>query len=491
MTTGLGRLWTEELASHPGRAVLHDVVSGWTTAGELEEMSGAVARHLATVGLKKGDRIVMSAAACTGLAVAHIAALRLGLVVVPMNPAYSAREIHHVVKDAGPAGVVCDDTRRARLITAASGERPLATVGIGPDGIVLPAGPKSSHADLDVAGGDDPGLIVYTSGTTGRPKGAVLSHASLLASADAVRTAWQWTPEDRLLLPLPLFHVHGLAVGLYGTLGTGASVVIQPSTAPGDIGDAVKRHSATMFFGVPTIYARLTGEPRLRELRLCVSGSAPLPAELHRSFEEATGQQILERYGMTETLMIASNPYLGERRPGTVGFALAGVELVLDRAGSEEPGEILVRGPNVFSGYWKQPDATEQAFDGPWFRTGDIGQLDGEGYLRIVGRKTEVVISGGYNVYPREVEDVLRTHPDVVDAAVVGWPDPTWGETVVAFVETTSPQTLTHGAIHALAAGQLAPYKRPRIIQIVAELPRNALGKVVKADLRPRSYDPG
>jgi malonyl-CoA/methylmalonyl-CoA synthetase len=242
-----------------------------------------------------------------------------------------------------------------------------------------------------------------------------------------------------------------------------------------------------MLFGVPTIYARLTTKGRqLRRLRLCVSGSAPLPTDLHRVFEEASGQRILERYGMTETLMNSSNPYDGERRAGTVGLALPGVELRLDQEADDGAGEILVRGPNVFGGYWERPEATAAAFDGAWFRTGDLGRFDPDGYLRIVGRKTELVISGGFNVYPREVEDALREHVGVADAAVIGWPHPEWGEQVVAFVEPTAHgATVSEADLIAFAAERLAPYKRPKVIRVVAELPRNALGKVVKADLGP------
>ena len=283
----------------------------------------------------------------------------------------------------------------------------------------------------------------------------------------------------------PLFHAHGLAVGLNGTLAAGASAVLRPRFSADDVGDAIDRHAATMLFGVPTMYTRLAGEERLSRLRLCVSGSAPLPADLHRAVEACSGQRILERYGMTETLMNTSNPYDGDRRPGTVGLPLPGVELRLDLAGSPDgTGEILVRGPNVFGGYWHRPEATAEAFDeAGWFRTGDLGRLDGDGYLQIVGRRTELVISGGYNVYPREVEDVLREHPGVADAAVVGWPDPEWGEQVVAFVQPGPDAALTTDDLLAFAAGRLAPYKQPKIVRIVAELPRNALGKVVKSDL--------
>ena len=295
-----------------------------------------------------------------------------------------------------------------------------------------------------------------------------------------MRLAWRWTREDRLVLALPLFHVHGLGVGLHGTLTTGASAVLRPRFAADDLFDQAAQHEATLWFGVPTMYARIAESPRLAELRrfrLCVSGSAPLSPELFGTIAEQGGQRIVERYGMTETLMNVSNPYDGDRRPGTVGFPLPGVELRL----AEETDEILLRGPNVMSGYWERPEADAEAFteDG-WFRSGDVGASDEDGYLRIVGRRKELIISGGYNVYPREVEDVLRGHPGVADAAVVGVPDSTWGERVTAFVEA---EGVGEQELLELAAQQLAPYKRPKQVLFVDALPRNALGKVVKAQL--------
>ncbi len=481
----LPRRWAAVLGAEPSRPVVYDDESGWVSREELEAASRSFARSLADAGLEPGDRIVMSSAPSVSLAVAHVAALRLGLVVVPMNTAYTRREIEHVVADSAPAAVAADEERRARLVADARGGAPLVTVRLAPGSPPSIEDSRSRAAgtadpDLDTADAEDPALLVYTSGTTGAPKGALLSHGNLLASAEAVRLAWHWTEEDRLVLPLPLFHVHGLAVGLHGTLAAGGSVVLRRRADPADLGAALEEHAATMLFSVPTIYARLAGERRLSPLRLCVSGSAPLPAGLHRRIEGATGQRILERYGMTEALMIASNPYEGERRPGTVGFPLPGVQLRIDAEGG---GEVLVRGPNVFSGYWRRADATAAAFEGGWFRTGDVGELDADGYLRLTARKSELIITGGYNVYPREVEDVLRGHPAVLDAAVVGWPDPEWGEQVVAFVVTDGP--VAEPELLALAAEQLAPYKRPRRIVQVRDLPRNALGKVVKSELGP------
>ena len=304
---------------------------------------------------------------------------------------------------------------------------------VGPD-VELP---DRQARTLDVAGPDDPALICYTSGTTGDPKGAVLRHRNLLAATEALRIAWGWGTDDRLIHCLPLFHAHGLCVGVYGTLSAGASAVLLAGFDPVAVAEAARTERASLFFGVPTMYHRLIRSGRasdLRRLRLVVSGSAPLPADLHAEVSAAAGSAVLERYGMTETLMNTSNPLAGDRRPGTVGFPLPGVEI---QFGADD--EILVRGPNVFDGYWERPSADDDAFvsatDGGsrWFRTGDVGVDDG-GYLVIRGRSKELIISGGFNVYPAEVEDVLAAHPGVAEVAVTGTPSTEWGEVVTAWI---------------------------------------------------------
>jgi len=411
------------------------------------------------------------------LVVSYVGALRLGLVVVPVNTAYRQREVAHVVRDARPAGALVDVAERGSWVRAAAAERPITVFG---PTVELPAGsmPSTHRPVLDVARHDDPALLLYTSGTTGAPKGALLSHGNLLASADAVAMAWRWTPEDRLVCALPLFHLHGLGVGLHGTLCAGASVVLRRSFDPADVARTIEDHRASLFFGVPTMYVRLAGADQLsglRPLRLCVSGSAPLAADLHHAVIEGSGQRIIERYGMTETVMNVSNPYDGDRRAGTVGLPLPGVQVRL----ADGTDEILLRGPNVFAGYWERPEANADSFIDGWFASGDVGAFDDDGYLRIVGRRKELIISGGYNVYPREVEDVLRGADGVHDIAVVGMSDPQWGEAVVAFVEGDVDPL----ALLAYGVERLAPYKRPKRIHRVDALPRNALGKVVKADL--------
>ena len=452
--------WTAHWRVVPARAVLRDPGGRWWDGGELDARTATVAGRLAAAGVRPGDRVLLSGRSSIELVVAHVAALRAGFVVVPMNTAYRPREIAHVVGDARPVVALVDDDEARAAVRATDPAIVVVSPGVErPDGPVPP---------LDRAGPDDPALIGYTSGTT----------------AAALTLAWRWSADDRLILCLPLFHMHGLGVGLHGTLLAGASAVIHDGFEL----DAVLGAAAdeglgcTMFFGVPTMYARLAEAPAvaaLGRLRLCVSGSAPLPAELHARLEAATGQRVLERYGMTETVMLVSNPYEGERRAGSVGLPLLGVELRLG-----ERDEIEVRGPNVFAGYWGRPDATAEAFrpDG-WFRTGDVGELDPDGYVRIVGRTKELVISGGFNVYPREVEDVVRSWPGVLDVAVVGTPSAEWGEIVTAYVEATDPVDVD--GLLAAAAAELAPFKRPRIVHVVASLPRNSMGKIVRRELRP------
>jgi malonyl-CoA/methylmalonyl-CoA synthetase len=470
--------WTRRWAEDSGRPVIWTEEEGWTTAEQLEERTRRVAERLAAAGLHRGDRLVLSAAPSLHLVTAHVAALRLGLVVVPVNAAYGEREVCGIVADCQPKAAVFDDAARGRWVEKAAADDVLV---VGPD-VTLPEG---SPVQLDDLGPNDPGLLVYTSGTTGAPKGALLSHGNLLASAEALRLAWRWTPDDRLVLTLPLFHMHGLGVGLHGTLTAGASAVLRPRFVVDDMFDVAAEQDATLWFGVPTMYTRVAGSSRLHELRrlrLCVSGSAPLSPELFSVVEKQAGQRILERYGMTETVMNVSNPYDGERRPGTVGLPLPGVELRLD----EGTDEILLRGPNVFAGYWNRADATAASFNADgWFRSGDVGAFDDAGYLRIAGRRKELIISGGYNVYPREVEDVLRAHSGVADAAVVGIPDETWGERVTAFVEAHG---VSEQELLALSAEQLAPYKRPKQVVFVDALPRNALGKVIKGDLKLKEH---
>ena len=339
----LTEAWARHWQTHPQAQLIHDGADGWRSRGELAEASAARAGRLARLGLQAGDRVLLSAESSWDLVASYVACLRMGLVVMPTNTAYGARELAHVIEDARPVAALVDDPERQTLVS----EIAPALECLSPQ-LAIPDGPTPS---LDQTDSEAAALICYTSGTTGQPKGAVLTHQNCLASAAGLEQAWRWTERDRLLLALPLFHMHGLGVGLHGTLFAGGSAVLFKSFAPEHILEGIETYEASLFFGVPTMYHRLashSGARALAQLRLCVSGSAPLPAALHQKIEATSGQRVLERYGMTETLMLVSNPYEAERRAGSVGWPLPGVELRLQG----EPAEIQVRGPNVFSGYW-------------------------------------------------------------------------------------------------------------------------------------------
>jgi len=451
----------------------------WWTAGEFDDATRRAAGRLRRAGLEPGQRVVWSTGSSVAALAAHVGALRAGLVVVPANPAYSARELRHLVTDTRAVAAVVGRPDQAAWVREAT------------DGGALVCGPELDLPDgdpgpLDEAGPDDPALICFTSGTTGVPKGAVLRHRHLLAGVTAVTRAWRMGPDDLLVHCLPVFHAHGLVVGAYGTMTAGGSAVLLPAFDPAAVADTVGTESASLFFGVPTMYHRLLASgraPQLGRLRLCVSGSAPLPADLHAAVSSVVGRAVLERYGMTETLMNASNPYGGERRAGTVGFPLPGVEIHLSPA-----EEVLVRGPNVFDGYFERDAANAEAFrdlgDGgvPWFVTGDLG-ADDDGYLVLRGRSTELIISGGFNVYPAEVEDVVARCPGVAEVAVTGTPSDEWGEVVTAWIVADGAAP-TLEALRAHCADGLASFKQPRLLRVVDALPRNALGKVVRGELR-------
>jgi malonyl-CoA/methylmalonyl-CoA synthetase len=477
--------WADVWGAHPSAPLLYDMGAGeasrWITAAEFEERTRLAAGRLMSVGLRAGDRLLWSTGSSVPSVVANVAALRAGLVVVPVNAAYTARELGHIVGDVRPAAAVVDDPERARWIADAS-VSPFPVLSA--DLQVIAGQPEAGDAtpdmdNLDASAAGDPALIGYTSGTTGSPKGAVLSHGNILANSESISLTWRWQPEDRLVHALPIFHGHGLCVALYTSLLRGSSVVLLPRFDADAVLDASAAHDATLFFGVPTMYHRLAGSSRVGELarlRLAVSGSAPLAADLHRRISDEGGTDVLERYGMTETLMTISNPYDGERRPGTVGFPFPGVDVRLDG------GEILVGGPTVFGGYWERPAATAERLDDGWFRTEDLAVVD-DGYVTIKGRASDLIVSGGYNVYPAEVEDVLLRHPSVAEAAVVGTPSDEWGEAVTAWV-VADGRPVSVPELIAFAAGFLAPYKRPRLVHFVDELPRNAMGKVRRTDLR-------
>jgi malonyl-CoA/methylmalonyl-CoA synthetase len=484
----LASAWRARWDEEPERVALVDLTGEAEVAltrGELAQRSAAAAGVLHEAGVRPGDRVLLSGAPSVPYLLLYLGAIRLGAVIVPANTGYTRAELDHLLADSQAVLAVVDDPRRL-------GDA--AVPALVPAAVALDAPAGAPPPSLDAARADDLAMIAYTSGTTGRPKGAMLSHRNLLASARSVTLSWRWTADDGLVLALPLFHLHGLGVGLHGSLVSGGRILLLAGFTPEGVAAAAARPDATLLFGVPTMHKRLAelaaADPAaadaLRGLRLVVSGSAPLADELWQRLADVTGQRVLERYGMTETVMNISNPYEGERRAGTVGLPLPGVEVRLD--GEGDSGEILLRGPNVFAGYWGRPEATAESFtDDGWFRSGDIGRRADDGYIAIVGRSKELIISGGYNVYPREVEEVLELHDGVAEAVVVGRPSAEWGERVVAFIVAADPAAPPDAdALTALVTERLAAYKKPREYHLVDAVPRNALGKVERRRLTER-----
>ncbi len=444
-------LLDQSLAGRAGRTAL-EWKGGTYTFGDIEARSNRVAHALARRGFVKGDRLCVYLANRIEIIDLFLACVKLGVIFVPVNILYREREIAHIRSDAEPREFVTADN--------------VATfVGEGTD---RPA------TRLD---GDDPAAIIYTSGTTGTSKGAVLTHNNFLANTVNLLASWQITSDDRFLLALPLFHIHALGNGMQSWIASGCRMRLLERFDHKTAVDEFLDFEPTLFFGVPTVYVRLLDTPAPaaekigRKMRLFVSGSAPLPTHVFERFRELFGHAILERYGMTETFMNISNPYIGERRPGTVGFPLPGVSTrIVD-------GELLVRGPNVFAGYWRRPDATAAAFtDDGYFRTGDIATVSDDGYYTLLGRKSDLIISGGYNIYPREIEELLQEQTGVREAAVVGVPDDVRGEVPVAFIVGEFEAS----SLESVCRDQLASFKVPRRFVRVESIPRTALGKVQK-----------
>ncbi|HTS31881.1 MAG TPA: AMP-binding protein [Bryobacteraceae bacterium] len=440
------------------------------TFGEIDARSNRLARLFAQRGLRTGDRLCVYLANCVEMIDIYLACVKLGVLFVPINILYRDREMAHLLRDAEPSAVVTD----ASLECSAPVWRP---ADLTAEASTLPDGRPDVVLD-----GDAPAGIIYTSGTTGASKGAVLSHHNFAANALNLLTCWQITSGDRFLLGLPLFHVHALGNGLHCWLISGCRMRLLPRFEHAKAAAAFLDFRPTLFFGVPTIYVRLLDIPedQAREIggfmRLFVSGSAPLASQVLEDFRARFGHTILERYGMSETLMNISNPYVGERRPGSVGLPLPGVSVKIVE------GELYVKGPNVFSGYWRREDATRAAFVDGWFRTGDLAERAPDGYYTLSGRRSDLIISGGFNIYPREIEEFLQEQDEVAEAAVVGVPDPVRGEVPVAYVVLNS--AIGGASLAERCKKKLASFKTPREFIEVDHLPRNAMGKVQKHLLR-------
>ncbi|MBM3776139.1 MAG: AMP-binding protein [Acidobacteria bacterium] len=444
------------------------------TFGQIDSRSDAVAAGLARRGLVAGDRLAVYLPNSVEMIDLLLACLKLGVIFVPINILYREREIAHILSDSEPRALVNWENLREWAGAAAASDAP------------------RPPASLD---GDSPAAVIYTSGTTGASKGAILTHNNFAANATNLVACWQITAADRFLLPLPLFHVHGLANGICCWLASGCRMRLLERFEHDRAASEFFDFRPTLFFGVPTIYVRLLElDPEIaRSMRLFVSGSAPLSAQVLEEFRRRFGHVILERYGMTETLMNISNPYAGERRAGSVGLPLPGVSVrLLDPHGKPvaagETGEVHLRGPNVFAGYWKRPEANRAAFRDGWFRTGDLATRSSDGYYTLQGRKSDLIISGGFNIYPREIEEFLLEQPEVAEAAVVGIPDRVKGEVPVACIVPRGG--FDSSELERRCRAALASFKVPKRFAAVEALPRTALGKVQKHELL-RHFDHG
>ena len=447
------------------------------TFGEMDARSNRLAGLLHRRGLATGDRLCVYLVNCVEMIDLYLAAVKLGVIFVPINILYRERELAHILSDAEPKAVVSR--------TPIEGAVPVWD----PEELTREAAVFPNDRPHVAISGDSPAGIIYTSGTTGTSKGAVLTHNNFAANAVSLLACWQITAADRFLLTLPLFHVHGLGNGLHCWLASGCRMRLlerfDHQSAAGEFLD----FRPTLFFGVPAMYVRLLdldGETA-REIggfvRLFVSGSAPLAAQTFEQFRERFGHAVLERYGMSETLMNISNPYVGDRRPGSVGLPLPGVSVrLLDPEGravsDDETGEVYLKGPNIFAGYWRREEATREAFHDGYFRTGDLAVRSRDGYYTLSGRKSDLIISGGFNIYPREIEEFLEEQEGVVEAAVVAAADRVRGEVPVAYVVTSA--ALDIGSLEAVCRAKLASFKVPRAFVVIEKLPRNALGKIQK-----------
>jgi malonyl-CoA/methylmalonyl-CoA synthetase len=473
---------------------------GQISYAQTEQASRRYANALRSLGVTPGDRVVVQTEKSPSVVYLYLACLRIGAIFVPLNTAYTPAEIDYFLGDAEPALLVCDAGRLPDLEPLARTHkvRSVATLNADGGGTLADVAATASESFENVARSpDDVATILYTSGTTGRSKGAMLTHGNLASNALTLAEYWHFNRDDVLIHALPVFHAHGLFVALNVTLMAGSAMIFLPRFDPGEI--LASMPEATVLMGVPTYYTRLLQSEKLdraavAHMRLFISGSAPLLEETHRTWRERTGHAILERYGMTETSMNTSNPYDGERVPGTVGFPLPGIEIRITGPSGDvlprgEIGMIEIKGPNVFKGYWRKPEQTASEFrTGGFFVSGDLGMIDERGYVRIVGRGKDLVISGGYNVYPKEVETEIDAIAGVVESAVFGVPHPDFGEGVTAAVVKRPDAPIREQDILRRLEQRLAKYKLPKRVMFVDELPRNTMGKVQKAALR-KSYE--
>jgi malonyl-CoA/methylmalonyl-CoA synthetase len=506
------KAFTDNVHKYPDKVALEfiDPPLQHVTYAELDELINRTAGYLQNLGLQPGDRVALQLSKSLEFILVHMATVRLGAITLPLNLAYPPDELKYFLEDSGAKLFFALESSKEKIQTILP-ELPhlRECIFLNPSkpeefqslitNYQSPGGPDTSLATSTQpypTPDHDTAVIIYTSGTTGRPKGAEITHGNLTSNLEALHQAWGWQPEDVLLHVLPIFHVHGLFVALHGALHAGATTLLMREFDANKTLRMLADGHCSVFMAVPTIHQRLLDVPGadqfdLSRVRLITSGSDRLPDEVFTGFQQTFGYTLLERYGMTETGMNCSNPLKGERRLGSVGLPLSGVEVRVVNPENDqslpngEIGEVQLRGPNIFKGYWKQPQKTADSFsaDG-WFRTGDLGFLAADEYLTLCGRSKDLIISGGLNIYPPEVERVLAEHPAVAACAVIGCPDREWGERVIGVVVLNRGESISSVNLIAFCRERLAPYKTPKSIVFRNDLPRNAMGKVQKAELR-------
>lgn len=470
------------------------------TFDELNKNANKVANALKNISVNKHDRVAMFLANTLELIYLFAGTLKNGSVAVPINAYFKEEEAKHILNDSGAKVILADRERLPiikNILPELKGLKHVITVDCGEytdfNEFIKDASDTEPNLKID---DEDGSIIFYTSGTTGRCKGALLSHKNMESDLEALRQTWKLTDKDKLILTLPLYHIHGLGVALCSSFYNGYSIVLRKKFEPEEALKLIGEEKATLFMGVPTMYIKIL-EVKNREkydissMRLFISGSAPLSAETFKEFKDAFEHEVLERAGMSETNMNFSNPYHGKRKSGTVGLPLPGVRVkIVDKEFNDVPqgkeGEILLKGPNVFKGYWKAEEKTKQSFHDGWFITGDLGKVDEDGYITFLGRSKDLIISGGLNIYPAEVEEIINSHPDVLESAVIGVSDKCFGEAVKAFVVLRDNLELSKGEIISYCRQRLASYKKPKHVEFIDALPRNTMGKVQKNILRER-----
>lgn len=494
MASNLYSCFAKSFAQHAQQVFLEEPDGTLWTYRDVERATAGLATKLQRLGLLPGDHVLAQTDKTPHALILYLACTRAGVTYLPINTGYTDAELEYFIADARPKLAVCRPESEA-LFARSEGlpHAPLVrTLGPNGTGTLLAGIEDGAYAPQVMRSSDDVAAILYTSGTTGRPKGAMLTHGNLVYNAQALVEIWRFSPDDTLIHALPIFHGHGLFIAVHCALLSGARMIFLPRFEVATVVANMRR--ATVFMGVPTHYTRLLGYPNFNavstmNMRVFISGSAPLPADTSRAFEARIGQRVLERYGMTETGILTSNPYDGDRLFGSVGVPLPGVMLrVTDGKGVPalrgEPGEIEVKGRNVFMGYWRNPDKTQAEFksDG-YFSTGDIGLIDERGYLQIVGRSKDLIITGGLNVYPKEIETLLDDMEAIEESAVIGVPHPDFGEAVIAIVKSAAP-SIDAEQLRSTLRHSLAGFKVPKAIIVRSDLPRNVLGKVQKHLLR-------